>query len=107
MNEHNERRQAALAQLDRALAWAVLSPDDQQAVRRLRQQDTPTIDGVARILEAVRAAERQLVLAASAAVYVGGLAQVEESGSDSPGQRAKPRPVLTAQSAPPGQPAAP
>jgi hypothetical protein len=57
VNEHDNRREAALAQLDGALAGAVLTADEERSVSRLREQDTATIEGVARLLWAARAAE--------------------------------------------------
>lgn len=57
MNEHDPRRDTALAELDRALAGAVLTGPEERSVLALRAQDARTISGVAQLLWAVRLAE--------------------------------------------------
>lgn len=59
MNEHDEERNAALAELDRALAEAVLAAQEERSVAGLRAQDAATIRGVVQLLWAVRVAEAE------------------------------------------------
>jgi DNA-binding XRE family transcriptional regulator len=57
VNENDQRRDTALAELDRVLAGAVLTGPEERSVLALRAQDAPTISGVAQLLWAVRLAE--------------------------------------------------
>lgn len=57
VNEHDERRDAATAELDRALAGALLTSQEERSVAGLRAQDAATIRGVVQLLWAVRVAE--------------------------------------------------
>ena len=52
------KRDDALADLERALSGAALTPEDLRTVARLRARDTTMIEGVTALLWAVRAAER-------------------------------------------------
>ena len=53
----DDRRAAALAALDQALAGTVLTPMEQVSLLRLRARDATTIGVVARLLQAARSAE--------------------------------------------------
>ena len=59
MNEHDEERNAALAELDRGLVGAVLTAQEERSVAGLRAQDAATIRGVTQLLWAVRVAEAE------------------------------------------------
>lgn len=59
MNEHDEQRHAALAELNRALVGAVLTAQEERSVAGLRAQDTATVQAVVQLLWAVRVAEAE------------------------------------------------
>ena len=57
MNEYDQRRDTALAELHRVLAGAVLTGPEERSVLALQAQEASTISGVAQLLWAVRLAE--------------------------------------------------
>lgn len=57
MKERDHQRETAVAELDRALAEAVLTGREERSVTALRGQDALTIQGVTQLLWAVRLAE--------------------------------------------------
>lgn len=57
MKERDHRRETAVAELDRALADAVLTGREERSVTALRGQDALAIQGVTQLLWAVRLAE--------------------------------------------------